>query len=84
VLDRHGQADVTVQLGVCRTFRRHFLLVGNVEVFLESVAIASACNKPFRKTVPPTEQATNNSCRRIHRKKEIALEGNRLVQTTGE
>ena len=32
------------------TFRKHFLKIGNVEGFLESMTIAWACNKVFRKT----------------------------------
>jgi hypothetical protein len=30
-------------------FRREFLAIGNIEVFLESVTIASACNRVLRK-----------------------------------
>jgi hypothetical protein len=48
MLERYCQADVTVLREVCRTFRRNFLQVGNVEVFLESMTIAPACNKLFR------------------------------------
>ena len=33
----------------CRVFRREFLEVGNIDVFHESVTIASACNKVLRK-----------------------------------
>lgn len=43
------QADVTVLREACHTFRRHFLQIGNVEVFLESINVALACNKLFRK-----------------------------------
>jgi hypothetical protein len=49
VLESYCQAGVTVLRDVCRIFRRHFLQIGNVEVFLESMAIASAHNKVFRK-----------------------------------
>jgi G:T-mismatch repair DNA endonuclease (very short patch repair protein) len=49
VLESYCQADVTVLREACRTFRKHFLQIGNVEVFLESMTIVSACNKVFRK-----------------------------------
>ena len=41
--------DVTVLRQACQMFRRDFIEVGNVDVFLESYTIASACNKVFRK-----------------------------------
>jgi hypothetical protein len=49
VIESYRQADVTVLREACRTFRRNFLQIGNVDVFLESMTIASACNKVFRK-----------------------------------
>lgn len=49
VLERYCQADVTVLREACQSFRRLFLQIRNVEVFLESMTIASACNKVFRK-----------------------------------
>jgi len=49
MLERYCQADVTVLREACRTFRKHFLQIGNVDVFLESMTIASACNKVFKK-----------------------------------
>jgi hypothetical protein len=49
ILENYCQADVAVFREVCQTFRKHFLEIGNVEVFLESMTIASACNKDFRK-----------------------------------
>ena len=48
VLESYCQADVMLLREARRTFRQHFLLIGNVEVFLESMTIASACNKVFR------------------------------------
>jgi len=42
------QDDVTVLRQACRVFRRELMHVGNIEVFLESVTIASACNKVLR------------------------------------
>lgn len=50
VLERYCQANVTVLREACRTFRRHFLQIGNVEVVLEIMTIAWACNKLFRKS----------------------------------
>jgi hypothetical protein len=49
VLESNCQADMTVLREACRTFRKHFLQIGNVEAFLEIMTIASACNKVFRK-----------------------------------
>jgi hypothetical protein len=49
VLESYCQADATVLREACRTFRKHFLQIGNIEVFLESLTIASASNKVFRK-----------------------------------
>ena len=33
----------------CRDFRREFIEIGNVDVLMESITIASACNKVLRK-----------------------------------
>ena len=33
----------------CRVLRRGFLQIGNIDVFLESVTLAPACNKVMRK-----------------------------------
>jgi hypothetical protein len=49
MLESYYQADVTVMREACGTFRKHFLKIGKLEVFLESMTIASACNKVFRK-----------------------------------
>jgi len=48
VLEHYYQADVTVLREACRTFCRHFLQIGNADVFLESITIALACDKLFR------------------------------------
>ena len=45
VLETYCQDDVTVLKQACRVFRREFLQVGNIDVFQESVTIASTCNK---------------------------------------
>jgi hypothetical protein len=49
VLEEYCQADVTVLRQACQVFRREFMQIGHVEVFLESVTIASACNKVLRR-----------------------------------
>ena len=49
VLETYCQDDVAVLRQACRVFRRDFLQVGNIDVFHESVTIASACNKVLRK-----------------------------------
>jgi len=49
VLEQYCQDDVTVLREPCQVFRRDFMEIGNVDVFLEAVTIASACNKVFRK-----------------------------------
>ena len=49
VLEQYCQDDVTVLRKACRVFRREFLEIGNIEVFLEALTIASACNKVLRK-----------------------------------
>ena len=49
VLETYFQDDVTVLRQACQVFRREFLQVGNIDVFQESVTIASACYKVLRK-----------------------------------
>ena len=49
VLEQYCQNDVTVLREACQIFRRDFMEIGNIDVFLEAVTIASACNKVFRK-----------------------------------
>jgi hypothetical protein len=44
VLEDYCQAEVTVLRQACQVFRREFIEIGNV-VFIESITIASACNK---------------------------------------
>lgn len=65
VLERYCEADVTVLREACRKIRKHVLEIGNVEVFLGSMTIASACNMSFRKKFPPVRQDRNNFCRRL-------------------
>ena len=49
MLEKYCQDDVTVLRQACRVFRQEFLEIGNIEVFLEAMTIASACNKVLRK-----------------------------------
>jgi len=55
VLEQYCQDDVTVLRQACRVFRREFLAIGNIEVFLEALTIVSACNKVLRKKFLKTE-----------------------------
>ena len=49
VLEIYCQDDVMVLRQACRVFRREFLQIGNFEVFLQSLTIASACKKELRR-----------------------------------
>ena len=49
VLEQYCQDVVTELRQACRVFRHEFLEIGNIEVFLEALTIASACNKVLRK-----------------------------------
>jgi len=49
VLVSYSQNDVKVLRQAFRLFRRDFLHIGNIEVFLESLTIASACNNLLRR-----------------------------------
>ena len=51
VLEQYCQDDVTVLRQACRVFRREFLEIVNIDVFLDALTIASACNKVLRKNV---------------------------------
>jgi hypothetical protein len=48
VLEKYCQDDITVLRQAYRIFRREFMEIGNIEVFLESFTIAIACNKILR------------------------------------
>ena len=50
VLKEYCQDDVTVLREACSIFRRDFIEMGNIEVFIEAYTIASTCNKVLRKT----------------------------------
>jgi hypothetical protein len=51
VLEAYCQDDVTVLRQACRVFRREILQIGNIENFLESLTIASACKKVLRRKI---------------------------------
>jgi hypothetical protein len=48
-LEQYCQAYVTVLREACQTFRKHLLQIGEVEVFLECMITAWACNRVLRK-----------------------------------
>ena len=45
LLEAYYKDDVTVLRQTCQVFRREFVQIGNIEIFLEDITIASACNK---------------------------------------
>jgi len=49
VLEKYCQDDVAVLYRACHVFRYEFMQIGNIDVFRESIKIASACNKVLRK-----------------------------------
>jgi len=49
VEETYCQIDVTVLRQVCRLFRREFIQIGNIDVFLEAIKTVSACNKVLGK-----------------------------------
>ena len=49
VLEKYCENDVTVLRKTCQIFRQEFIEIGSIEIFIESFAIASACNKVLRK-----------------------------------
>jgi len=49
LLETYCQDEVTVLRQACRVFRREFIQIGNIEIFLEAITIASACNMVLRK-----------------------------------
>jgi len=49
VLEKYFQDDVRVLRQMCRVFRCEFMQIGNLDVFLELVKIASDCYKMLRK-----------------------------------
>jgi len=76
VLEQYCQDDVNVLRQACQIFRRDFVGVGKVDVFLESCTIASACNKVFRKRFLKPETiglipSGGYSCNRNYSKKAL-------------
>jgi len=49
ILESYSQDDVTVLRQACHVFRREFMQTGHNDVFVESITIASACNRVLRK-----------------------------------
>ena len=48
-LESYSQVDGTVLRQACRVFRREFIKIGHIDVFVESFTITSACNNVLRK-----------------------------------
>ena len=76
MLQKYCQDDVTVLRQACQIFRSDFNEVGNVDAFLESCTIASACNKVFRKRFLKPETiglipSGGYSCNRKYNKKAL-------------
>jgi len=70
VLEQCCQDDATVLQQARQIFRRDFMEIENIEVFLEGLTIASACNKVLRKKflkpetigfLPPGGYSANNT-----------------------
>ena len=49
VIEKYCQEEVTLLKQAYGFFRREFMQIENLDVFIESVTIASACNKVLRK-----------------------------------
>jgi len=76
VLLQYCHDDVTVLRQACQIFRRVFIEFGNVDVFLESYTIASACSKVFHKRFLKPETlglipSRGYSCNRNYSKKTL-------------
>jgi hypothetical protein len=44
VLESYCWVNVTVLWQACQIFRREFMAIGNIDVFLESITVACSCN----------------------------------------
>jgi hypothetical protein len=69
VLEQYCQDDVTVLQQAYQIFRRNFMEIGNIKVFLEALTITSVCNKVLPKKflkpetiglIPPRGYSENN------------------------
>jgi hypothetical protein len=49
VLEQYCQDDFTVLREACQIFRSDFMEIVNINIFLDTVTIASACHKVLRK-----------------------------------
>ena len=74
---QYCQDDITVLRQACQLFRRDFMDEGDVDIFLESCIIASACIKVLRKrflkpeTVGLIPNCGGYSCNRNYSKKAL-------------
>jgi len=51
VLDSYCKDDVTVLRHECRLFRHEYMQIRHIDVFVDNIKIASACNKVLRKRI---------------------------------
>ena len=76
-MEQYSQDDVTVLRQACQLFRRDFMDVENVDIFLESCTIASACIKVMRErflkpeTVGLIPKGGGYSCKQNYSKKAL-------------
>ena len=66
IKNAYCQEDVIVLREACCVLRREFIQIGNIDVFLKSVTIASACNKVMRKRFAKTQHDKPSSVGRVH------------------
>jgi len=76
VFEQYCQDDGTVLRQAWRIFLPDFIEIGNVDVFLESCTLASACNKVLRKRFLKPEtigliSVGGYSCNQNYRKKAV-------------
>lgn len=50
-MESYSQSDVIVLREVYQIFRREFIVVRNIDVFLETITIEAVCNKVLRKMI---------------------------------
>jgi len=56
VLETYYQDDVKVLRLAYHVFRQEFIHIGHIDVFVEAITIASACNKVLRKRFDSFQQ----------------------------
>jgi hypothetical protein len=76
VLEKYCQADVTVLRQACQVFRREFMQIGQVEVSLESVTIATHAS--VATSVLENRYDRPDPSRRVQWQHELQQEGNHV------